>query len=81
MRYFYLALLIVILAAVIVFVVQNDERVTLRFLQWTATLRLAVLVAASYVLGMISGWSVFAFLRRSIRRVTDYTPTQRPNSH
>ena len=78
MRYFYLALLLVILAALIVFVVQNDERVTLRFLEWTVTLRLAVLVAASYALGMISGWSVFGFLRRSIRRVTDYTPTQGP---
>jgi uncharacterized integral membrane protein len=76
MRYFYLALLIVILAAVIIFVVQNDERVTLRFLAWIVTLRLAVLVAASYVLGMISGWSVFGFLRRSIRRVTDYTTAQ-----
>jgi uncharacterized integral membrane protein len=78
MRYFYLVLLIVILAAVIVFVVQNDEMVTLRFFQWRVTLRLAVLVAASYVLGMISGWSVFGFLRRSIRRVTDRTAAQRP---
>jgi uncharacterized membrane protein YciS (DUF1049 family) len=80
MRYFYLVLLIVILAAVIVFVFQNDERVTLRFFEWQVTLRLAVLVAVSYVLGMVSGWSVFGFLRRSIRRVTDHTPSQRPHS-
>jgi uncharacterized membrane protein YciS (DUF1049 family) len=76
MRYFYLVLLIVILAAVIVFVFQNDERVTLRFLGWQVTLRLAVLVAVSYILGMVSGWSVFGFLRRSIERVRDRTPTQ-----
>ena len=78
MRYFYLVLLIVILAALVIFAVQNDEKVTLRFLAWTVTLRLGVLVAASYVLGMISGWSVFGFLRRSIRRVTDRTAAQRP---
>jgi uncharacterized membrane protein YciS (DUF1049 family) len=80
MRYFYLVLLVVILAAVIVFVFQNDERVTLRFLGWQVTLRLAVLVAVYYVLGMVSGWSVFGFLRRSIERVRDRTPTQRPHS-
>jgi uncharacterized integral membrane protein len=80
MRYFYLVLLIVILAAVIIFVFQNDEMVTLHFFAWQLMLRLAVLVAASYVLGMISGWSVFGFLRRSIRRVTDHTTTPRPVS-
>ena len=80
MRYFYLALLIVILAAVIIFVFQNDEKVTLRFFEWTVTLRLAILVAVSYVLGMISGWSVFGFLKRTLRRVTDHTPKQRPPS-
>jgi uncharacterized integral membrane protein len=72
MRLFYLIVLLIILAAVIIFVWQNDESVTLRFFEWKITLRMALWIAASYVLGMVSGWSVFGFLRRSIRRVTEH---------
>jgi len=78
MRILYLVILLIILAAVIIFVVQNDESVTLRFFEWKVQPRLALLVVATYLLGMISGWSVFGFLRRSIRHVTEHHVAQRP---
>ena len=71
MRLVYIVLLVIILAAIVIFALQNDDRVTLRFFEWRVTLPVAILIAAAYVLGMVSGWSVFGFLRRSIKKVTE----------
>ncbi len=74
MRVVYAFALVVILAVVIIFAWQNDERATLRFLHWSASLPMALFIAVVYVLGMISGWSVFGFLKRSIQRVAERRP-------
>jgi uncharacterized integral membrane protein len=71
MRLVYIVLLVIILAAIVIFALQNDDRVTLRFFEWRVTLPVAILIAAAYVLGMVSGWSVFGFLRRSIKKVAE----------
>jgi uncharacterized integral membrane protein len=71
MRYIYGILLILFLGLVIIFSVQNLVDTELRFLKWTATLPLAVLVVAAYLLGMFSGWSVVGFLRQSYRKVRE----------
>ena len=49
----------------------NREPVSLRLFEWSATLSLAAVAAAAYVLGMLSGWSVVGMLRRSLSRVTE----------
>jgi uncharacterized membrane protein YciS (DUF1049 family) len=71
MRFVYLIILLVILAAIVLFAVQNNEEVTLRYFGQSLSSRLPVLIAVVYVLGMLTGWTVVGFLQRSFRRVTE----------
>jgi uncharacterized membrane protein YciS (DUF1049 family) len=71
MRVIYFLILVLIIAAVALFAYQNDESVTLRYLDRSISLSISLMIAAVYVLGMLSGWSVVGFLRRSWRRVAD----------
>ena len=66
MRWFYLAIVIVFVAALIVFVFQNTQSVGVSFFALGVTLPLAVLVFVVYVLGALSGGSLYALLRRSL---------------
>jgi uncharacterized integral membrane protein len=54
--------------ATALFAIQNFEIVTLTFLGFSARAPLALLVAIFYILGMATGGSLFALLRRSIAR-------------
>jgi len=65
MRWIYLAVIIVIAAAAIIFALQNFEIVTMSFLGFNARVPLALLVAVAYLLGTATGGSLFALLRRS----------------
>jgi putative membrane protein len=69
MRFIYLIILVLLLAAVVVFAVQNNETVTLRFLNSSVSSSMPLVIAAVYLLGMLSGWTVIGFLRYSFRRV------------
>jgi uncharacterized integral membrane protein len=71
MRVVYFFILVVVLAAVAVFAVQNNERVTLTYFNWKISSSMALLIAVVYLLGMLSGWTVVGFLTRSWRRVVD----------
>ena len=66
MRWFYLAIVIVFVAALIIFVFQNAQSVDVSFLALGATLPLAILVLVAYVLGALTGGSLYALLRRSV---------------
>ena len=66
-----LIVLILILGALAVFALQNSHAATLQFLNWDQTVPIALLVGIVYLLGMLSGWSLIGFLRRSIHRVTE----------
>lgn len=70
MRYLLALVLFLFLGGVTVFAVQNTQPVTVRFLNWSATAPFALLTVGVYLLGMISGWNVVAFLRQSIREVS-----------
>ena len=65
MRWIYLAVIILIAAAAIIFALQNFEIVTMSFLGFNARVPLAVLVGVVYILGTATGGSLFALLRRS----------------
>jgi lipopolysaccharide assembly protein A len=64
MRWIYLAVIILI-AAAIIFALQNFEIVTMSFLGFNTRVPLALLVAVAYLLGTATGGSLFALLRRS----------------
>jgi uncharacterized integral membrane protein len=65
-RWIYLAIVVVFVAALIIFVFQNTQSVDISFLAVGATLPLAILVLIVYVLGALSGGSLYALLRRSV---------------
>ena len=65
MRWVYLAVIILFVAATIIFALQNLEVVTMSFLGSSARVPLALLVGVAYLLGAATGGSLFALLRRS----------------
>jgi len=67
-------LLLIFLAAIGLFAVQNTQSITVRFWNWSVTGPVALLAIGAYLLGMISGWNVIAFLRTSLRGVRSQTP-------
>jgi uncharacterized membrane protein YciS (DUF1049 family) len=71
MRAFCFLILLIILAAVVVFAVQNNEIITLYYLDRSVTSSVPILIGAVYLLGMLSGWTVIGFLKRSLQRVTE----------
>ncbi len=79
MRFLCFLVLAAVAAVIIIFAAQNRQDVTLTFYNYPVTLNVSLLIAAVYVLGMVSGWSVVGMLRRSIVRVID-TPQRRQNA-
>jgi putative membrane protein len=70
-RFVYFLLLVVVVAVVAVFAVQNQEAVTIKYLDQEVSYSLALVVGAVYLLGMVSGWTVVGILKRSLQRVTE----------
>ena len=68
MRWVHLAIVILFVAAMVVFAVQNRELVTMAFLGFSVRAPLALLAIAVYILGAITGGSLFALLRQSVAR-------------
>lgn len=66
MRWFHLTVVVVFAVAVLVFIGQNLESVVVSFLGLHIRTPLAVMFGIAYVLGMATGGSLWALLRRSI---------------
>ena len=56
-------------AAVGLFAYQNNRPETVTFATETRELSFPILVGVTYLLGMLSGWTVLGLLRRSVDRV------------
>jgi hypothetical protein len=56
-------LLLIIVAAVVLFALQSHKSVTLTYPDCSVTLSLPLLIAVVYLLGMVSGWTVVGFLK------------------
>jgi uncharacterized integral membrane protein len=69
MRVIQAILLLLFLGAVGLFAIQNTRSVTLDFWTWEVNGPAAAVIVAVYLLGMLSGWTVVAFVRRSLQRV------------
>ncbi len=62
-------LLFIFSTALVTFILQNTDTVTIKFLGWHPSAPMAVICLALYLLGMSSGWAVLNFLRSTFRRI------------
>jgi lipopolysaccharide assembly protein A len=67
MRWLYLTIVCLLLAATVTFALQNTEIVSMDFLWFSVRLPLAFLVAGIYLVGMATGSSFWALIRRSVK--------------
>jgi len=66
MRWVYMAVVVAIAAATLIFAVQNLQSVTISFLGLSMSAPLAILVAVIYLLGMATGGSAWALMRWAV---------------
>lgn len=67
MRWVHLAVIVLFGVATVIFAVQNLEAVRMSFLGFSISAPLAVIALIVYVLGAISGGSLYELLRKSIQ--------------
>ncbi len=72
MRTISLILMLVLLVALGILAYENNRTTTLNAFQWSWDLPFPAVIAGSYLLGMLTGWSLVAWMRRSWDRVTEY---------
>jgi len=69
MRFIQGIILLTFLGTIGIFALQNAEPLNVHFLKWNLTSSLALVLVAVYLLGMLSGWTVVSFFRRSVRNL------------
>jgi lipopolysaccharide assembly protein A len=67
MRWLYLTVIVVFVAIIVIFVVQNLGVVTMAFLGFSIRAPLAMLAVVVYVLGAATGGTLYALLRKSMQ--------------
>jgi uncharacterized integral membrane protein len=67
MRLIHITVIVLFAAAVVIFAVQNRELVTMSFLGFSIRAPLAIVAAIIYLLGAVTGGSLLALLRKSVR--------------
>jgi putative membrane protein len=65
MRWVHVVVIAVFVLAIVIFAAQNLQVVTMAFLGLSVRLPLALLAVVVYLLGMVTGSSLWALLRRS----------------
>ena len=71
MRFLQAILLLAFLGVVGIFAAQNTDVISFRFLNWQVSGPVALLTIGTYLLGMLSGWTVVSFAMRSLQRVSE----------
>jgi uncharacterized integral membrane protein len=74
MRVICALLLILLFSAIGIFAWQNQEAITLKYLNQSVSSPLSLLIGIVYGVGMVSGGAFIGFVRRSFRRVTERSP-------
>jgi putative membrane protein len=72
MRYIQAVIFLAFLAAIGVFALQNRDVITVKFFTWSISQPVALVTVVVYLLGMLSGWTVVAFMRRSVRQISEH---------
>ena len=67
MRVLYLAIVVLFVVAILIFVLQNTQTVDVAFLSLAVSAPLALVVFVVYVLGAVTGGSLYGLLRRSVK--------------
>ena len=70
MRYAYIALAVLITAAVLLFKFQNLDSVTVTLLSMNLTLPVSIFTVLVYVLGMMTGGALVGFIRTVYKGAT-----------
>jgi lipopolysaccharide assembly protein A len=78
MRFVFLAIFVLLVAAAAIFAIQNLQPITVSFLGMTIHTRLAVLAVAVYVLGAVTGGSLLALLRQSYEGASEVITRRAP---
>lgn len=68
MKFVYIALIVVVTVAMLLFKFPTVDMVTLTFLSVTTTLPIATLMIIVYIMGMVGGAALLALLRSILRR-------------
>lgn len=68
MRVVYFLILLLLLGALGVFALQNQEAITLKYLDWSVARPTSLQIAVVFLLGMVVG-----LVQRSLRRVSDHS--------
>jgi uncharacterized membrane protein YciS (DUF1049 family) len=69
MRLACLLFLVLFAGGIAIFAWQNQQDLTIAFLNWTLTTNIPTVIGVAYGLGMLSGWTVVGMLRRSANTV------------
>ncbi|REK06829.1 MAG: LapA family protein [Planctomycetota bacterium] len=72
MRYVVAALAILALVAIAIFSVQNLEAIQVTFLAWSISVSKFLVVIVAYLLGMVTGWSLFDLIKRFFREQREH---------
>lgn len=80
MRWLNTAVIVVLVAAILIFALQNLESVTLSFLGFKTTAPLALQIIIVYLLGMATGGSAWALIRWAWRGSQEAQPDAPPRS-
>jgi uncharacterized integral membrane protein len=72
-RFLQFLIFLTFLSVVGIFAVQNTDVLTFRFLNWSVTGPVALLAIVTYLVGMLSGWTVVSFAMRSMRRIGQHS--------
>jgi uncharacterized integral membrane protein len=77
MRWVYLVVFLVIVTIFVVFIVENNDRTTVKLFRQSLTAPLSWFFVAVYFLGMWSGGTVVGFVRRAYHRATQHEEQKR----
>jgi uncharacterized integral membrane protein len=66
MRYVTGTLAVLLLAAIVVFSIQNLASVDVSFLAWSVSIPKVFLILGTYLLGMVTGWGILGLIRRAL---------------
>jgi uncharacterized integral membrane protein len=67
MRYVYMTLVVLGILAVLLFMIQNRDSVTVGFMSTSVTMPIWLVVVVVYVLGVATGGALWSLLRASVR--------------
>ena len=77
MRWVYLVLFLAIVTIVVVFIVENNEKTTVKLFHQSLTAPLSWFFVAVYFLGMWSGGTVVGFVKRTYQHAIEHDGQKR----